>query len=81
MLEIPVEVPERPDQLSAYGCALAAGAAVEWWSGPQADSMESWPTLPMERIEPEPHDVYREGYERFVEAGDLAVARLQENET
>lgn len=81
VLEIPVEVPERPDQLSAYGCALAAGAAVEWWSGPQADSMESWPALPMERIEPEPDAAYREGYQRFLEAGDAAVARLQENET
>ena len=81
VLEIPVEVPEQPDQLSAYGCALAAGAAVEWWSGPKADSMESWPALPMERIDPEPDEAYREGYQRFLEAGDAAVARLQENQS
>ena len=33
VLEVPVEVPDRPEQLSAYGCALAAGAAVGWWDG------------------------------------------------
>jgi xylulokinase len=78
VLEVPVDVPESPEQLSAYGCALAAGAAVGWWDGVGASSMSSWPKLPMTRIEPEPSAAYHEGYARFLEAGDAAVARLSE---
>jgi sugar (pentulose or hexulose) kinase len=76
VLEVPVEVPERPEQLSALGCALAAGAAVGWWDGVGAESMESWPIPSMTRVEPEPNDAYRDGYASFVEAGDAAVAKL-----
>ena len=76
VLEVPVEVPERPEQLSAHGCALAAGAAVGWWEGVGAATMDSWPLVPMTRIDPEPDPAYRDAYRRFVEAGDAAVARL-----
>ena len=76
VLEVPVEVPERPEQLSAHGCALAAGAALEWWDGVGAQSMDSWPLPPMTRIEPIPDDAYRAAYERFVALGDTAASRL-----
>ena len=76
VLEVVVEVPDRPEQLSAHGCALAAGAALGWWEGVGAVSMDSWPLVPMSRIEPVPDDAYRAGYERFVALGDAAVARL-----
>ena len=76
VLEVPVEAPERPDQLSARGCALAAGAAVGWWDGIGAADMDSWPLPAMARIDPEPDPAYRDAYRRFVEAGDAAVARL-----
>ena len=48
----------------------------EWWEGVGAVSMDSWPLVPMSRIEPVPDDAYRAGYERFVALGDAAVARL-----
>ena len=38
--------------------------------------MDSWPLVPMTRIDPEPDPAYRDAYRRFVEAGDAAVARL-----
>ena len=76
VLEVPVEVPERPEQLSAHGCALAAGAALDWWDGIGATSMDSWPLAAMTRIEPSPDEAYRVGYERFVALGDAAAARL-----
>ena len=76
VLEVPVEVPDRPERMSAYGCALAAGAAIGWWDGVGAESMGTWPTLSMTRVEPEPDERYRLAYERFVEAGDAAMARL-----
>ena len=76
MLEVPVEVPEHPERLSAYGCALAAGAAIGWWDGIGAADMSSWPALPTSRLDPEPDDAYRIAYERFVELGDAAQARL-----
>ena len=76
VLEVVVEVPERPEQLSAHGCALAAGAALGWWEGVGAVSMDSWPLVPMSRVEPVPDDAYSAGYERFVALGDAAVARL-----
>ena len=76
VLEVPVEVPERPEQLSAHGCALAAGAALEWWENVCADSIDSWPLPPMARIEPVPDEAFRTGYERFLALGDAAVARL-----
>ena len=76
VLEVVVEVPERPEQLSAHGCALAAGAALGWWEGVGATSMDSWPLVPMASIEPEPREAYRHGYERFVALGDAAASRL-----
>lgn len=76
VLDIPVDEPAHPERLSAYGCALAAGAAAGWWAGVQAPDMSTWPALDMVRIEPQPCTAYREGYERFVAAGDAAVARL-----
>ena len=76
VLEVAVDVPERPEQLSAHGCALCAGAALEWWDPVGADTMDSWPLAAMTLIEPSPHDAYRAGYERFVALGDAAVARL-----
>ena len=77
VLEVPVEVPERPEQLSAHGCALCAGAALDWWDGVGAERMAPWPLPAMTRIEPSPDEAYRAGYERFVALGDAAVARLE----
>ena len=76
VLEVAVDMPERPEQLSAHGCALAAGAALEWWDGVGAATMHSWPLARMTRIEPSPDVAYRDGYERFVALGDAAVSRL-----
>ncbi len=78
VLEVPVDMPERPEQLSAHGCALAAGAALDWWEGVGAAGMDSWPLAAMTRIDPAPDDAYRANYERFVALGDAAVARLAE---
>jgi len=79
VLEVPVDVSDQPEQMSAYGCALAAGAGVGWWEGVGADDMGSWPLPPRSRVEPEPSKKYREGYERFVALGDASVARLNSN--
>ena len=76
VLEVAVDLPERPEQLSAHGCALCAGAALDWWDGVGAETMDSWPLARMTRIEPVPEDAYRAGYERFVALGDAAVSRL-----
>ena len=76
VLEVPVDVPDQPEQMSAYGCALAAGAAVGWWDGVGADDMGSWPLPPRSRVDPEPSEAYSEGYERFVALGDASVALL-----
>lgn len=78
VLEVSVDMPSRPEQLSAHGCALAAGAALHWWEGVGAASMDSWPLAAMTRIEPVPDDAYRVNYERFVALGDAAVARLHQ---
>ena len=77
VLEVAVDVPERPEQLSAHGCALAAGSALGWWDPVGAETMDSWPLAAMTRIEPTPDEAYRAGYERFVALGDAAVARLE----
>ena len=76
VLEVAVDVPDRPEQLSAHGCALAGGSALGWWDPIGAETMDSWPLAAMTRIEPSPDDAYREGYERFVALGDAAAARL-----
>ena len=80
VLEVAVDVPDRPEQLSAHGCALAGGSALGWWDPIGAETMDSWPLAAMTRIEPSPDDAYREGYERFVALGDAAAARLPEAE-
>lgn len=76
VLEVEVDVPDRPEQMSAHGCALAAGSALQWWDPVGAESTHTWPLAAMTRIEPSPHEAYRDGYERFVSLGDAAVTRL-----
>jgi sugar (pentulose or hexulose) kinase len=75
VLEVPVEVSSYPD-LAAFGAALAAGAAVGWWPAPGAGSAGDWPRPDVRVVAPEPGEVYRDGYLRFVELGDDAVRRL-----
>jgi len=75
VLEAPVDVPAC-DEMSAYGAALGAGAALGWWPRPGDGPAGSWPVPEMTTIEPEPSDVYREGLIRFIELGDQAVARI-----
>jgi xylulokinase len=75
VLEVPVEVSSYPE-LASYGAALAAGAAAGWWPAPGAGRAGDWPRPDVRVIPPEPRDVYREGYRRFVELGDAAVRRL-----
>lgn len=75
VLEVPVDVPAC-DEMSAYGAALAAGAALGWWPRPGEGRSGDWPQPAMTTIEAEPLDVYRAGLERFIELGDQAVARL-----
>jgi xylulokinase len=75
ILERVVEVPEQPE-LAAYGAALAAGAALDWWPKPGAGCAGDWPRPRVHVIEPEPSAVYRAGYRQFVELGDEAVRRL-----
>jgi sugar (pentulose or hexulose) kinase len=72
VLEIPVEVPAYPE-LTAFGAALAAGAALGWWPPPGKGQRGDWPQLPVDVIEPEPDPVYRAGYARFIALGDLAA--------
>ncbi len=75
VLERPVEIPEYPD-LAAYGAALAAGAALDWWPKPGVGASGSWPRPAVDVIEPKSCSVYRDGYRRFVALGDAAAARL-----
>ena len=79
VLGVPVEVPEEPD-LAAYGAALAAGAALDWWPRPGAGTSGAWPRPRTTIIDPHPDPCYRAGYERFVALGDAAVARLADTE-
>jgi xylulokinase len=71
VLEVPVEVPAYPS-LTAYGAALAAGAALGWWPAPGAGRPGDWPRPTAEVIEPEADPVYCDGYARFVALGDRA---------
>lgn len=75
VLGVPVEVPRDP-QLSAFGAALAAGAALGWWPAPGAGTSGSWPRPVVDVVEPEPCDGYRAGFAEFVALGDAAVERL-----
>jgi sugar (pentulose or hexulose) kinase len=76
VLEVKVEVPSFP-QMSAYGAALAGGAAVGWWPRPGEGGAGDWPMPESEVIDPEPLAVYRAGLDRFIARGDEAVARLE----
>jgi xylulokinase len=75
VLDVPVEVSSYPE-LASYGAALAAGSAAGWWPAPGAGRAGDWPRPDVRVIPPEPRDVYRDGYRRFVELGDAAVRRL-----
>jgi xylulokinase len=74
VLEVPVDVPSFPD-MSAYGAALAAGAALGWWPRPGEGGAGDWPLPEMATVTPEPLAAYREGLERFIALGDEAAAR------
>jgi xylulokinase len=75
VLEVPIDVPAC-DEMAAYGAALGAGAALDWWPRPGEGPAGSWPIPEMTTIEPEPLDVYRQGLARFIELGDHAVAKI-----
>lgn len=75
VLEVPVEVPLF-HQMSSYGAALGAGAALGWWPRPGEGNTGDWPLPERYTIEPKPLDVYRAGLDRFIALGDEAVARL-----
>ncbi len=76
VLDTAVEVPAYPS-LTAYGAALAAGAALGWWPAPGAGHPGDWPRLPAEVIQPESIPVYRDGYTRYVTLGDQAQESVQ----
>ena len=79
VLGVPVEMPRYAD-LAAYGAALAAGAGAGWWPKPGHGASGSWPRPAVDVVEPSTdaacQSLYRAGYQRFVELGDAAVARL-----
>lgn len=75
VLGVEVLVPENPDYSAAYGSALAAGAGLDWWPRPGVES-PAWPMPAMQTISPAHDPAYEHGYRRFIELGDLAVARL-----
>lgn len=75
VLEVPVDIPAC-DEMAAYGAALGAGAALDWWPRPGEGPAGSWPVPEMTTIEPESLEVYRHGLARFIELGDQAVAKI-----
>lgn len=74
VLGVPVDVPDF-HQMSSYGAALGAGAALGWWPRPGDGTSGDWPLPATTTIDPEPLDVYRQGLETFIARGDEAVAR------
>lgn len=76
VLDVPVVVPADPAHSAAYGGALAAGAAIDWWPGPGSGVPGDWPMPATENIEPAPNAAYGDGYAQFINAGDAAAARL-----
>lgn len=74
VLEVPVDVPVF-HQMSSYGAALGAGAALGWWPRPGAGTTGDWPLPERYTIEPEPAEVYRQGLNRFIALGDQAAGR------
>jgi hypothetical protein len=75
VLEVPVDVPLF-HQMSSYGAALGAGAALGWWPRPGEGGSGDWPLPAMYTIEPDPDPVYRAGLDRFIALGDEAAARI-----
>lgn len=75
VLGVPVDIPAC-DEMAAYGAALGAGAALDWWPRPGEGPAGSWPVPEMTTVEPESLEVYRDGLVRFVELGDQAVATI-----
>lgn len=79
VLEVPIDVPEC-SEMAAFGAALAAGAAVDWWPRPGEGVSGDWPMPAVTTIEPKPLDVYRQGLDRFIALGDRAtLATAQPN--
>jgi xylulokinase len=76
VLDVPIDVPSC-DEMAAYGAALGAGAALDWWPRPGEGKAGDWPVPEMTTIDPEPLDVYRAGQQRFIELGDAAAAKIQ----
>lgn len=72
VLEVPIDVPECAE-MAAYGAALTAGSALDWWPRPGEGAPGDWPMPPVETVEPKPLEVYREGLARFIERGDHAA--------
>ncbi len=68
-------MPEQPDYSAAYGSALAAGAGLDWWPRPGVED-GAWPMPAMQTILPTHDPAYENGYQRFIELGGSAAARL-----
>jgi xylulokinase len=75
VLEVPIDVPEF-HQMSSFGAALGAGAALGWWPRPGEGVAGDWPLPAVSTVTAEPEDVYRAGLQEFIESGDAAVAAL-----
>jgi xylulokinase len=76
-LGVPVEIPKNTE-LAAYGAALAAGTALEWWPPPGQGTAGSWPHPEVDVLLPEFVPEYEEGFGRFLELGDAAEGRLSQ---
>ncbi len=75
VLGVEVLVPEKPDYSAAYGSALASGAGLDWWPKPGVE-YGAWPMPAMQTILPTHDPAYEHSYQRFIEFGNSAVARL-----
>lgn len=75
VLGVPVEVPAERE-MAAYGAALAAGAALEWWPRPGEGASGDWPLTAFSVVEAAPVAVHQERFEEFVQLGDAAERRL-----
>lgn len=80
VLEVPIDVPNC-SEMAAYGSALAAGAALDWWPRPGEGESGDWPMPAVTTVEPEPLEIYRVGLDRFIMLGDEAAARAAETST
>ena len=77
VLGVPVDVPSC-SEMAAYGAALAAGSAVEWWPRPGEGEAGDWPAPAFTTFEPEAVTAYEEGLDRFIALGDEATRRLRQ---